>query len=51
MMVEMIESAIYHKWRKEEAVEYVTKNHTWDRRAQVYDALIRDEFDLQVEEV
>jgi hypothetical protein len=50
MMVEMIEAAIYQNWQKEEATQYILNNHTWDKRVQVYDALIRKEFDLEVEE-
>ena len=47
MMAEMIQSAIYQKWQKEEAIQYILNNHTWDKRVQVYDALIRKEFNLE----
>jgi hypothetical protein len=50
MMAEMIEAAIYKKWQKEEAIRYILKNHTWDKRVQIYDTLIRKEFDLGIEE-
>ena len=43
MMVEMIAEAVYKKWRKEDAIEYILSHHTWDKRAEVYDRLIRRE--------
>ena len=46
MMAEMIESAIHGKWEREEARRYVLQHHTWDKRAEIYDALIRREFGL-----
>ena len=51
MMADMIEAAMYKKWQKEEAIRYMLKNHTWYERVQVYDALIRKEFKLEVDEV
>jgi hypothetical protein len=51
MMVEMIEAAIYNKWRKEDAIQYVLKNHTWNKRVQVYDTLIRQELGLGMEDL
>lgn len=50
MMADMIEAAIYKKWRKEDAIRFILKNHTWDKRVRVYDALIKKEFNLEVEE-
>lgn len=47
MMAEMIEEAIYKKWEKKEAVRYIIKDHTWDKRAQVYDMIIKKDFDLK----
>jgi hypothetical protein len=49
MMTEMIEAAIYKKWHKEGAVRYILENHTWDKRAQIYDTLIRKEFSAETE--
>lgn len=49
MMAEMIEEAIYKKWQKEEAITYILNNHTWDKRVQIYDSLIRKEFNLGME--
>ena len=43
MMAKMIEAAIYKKWQKKEAIRYILKNHTWDKRVQIYDALIKKE--------
>ena len=48
MMAEMIEAGIYQNWQKEEAIQYILKNHTWDKRAEIYDTLIRKEFNLDV---
>lgn len=50
MMGEMIEEAIYSKWQREEAIEYILQNHTWDKRVQIYDSLIRKEFNLAAED-
>lgn len=44
MMAEMIEAAIYRKWDREEAIRHMVENHTWDKRAQIYDEMIRKEF-------
>jgi hypothetical protein len=46
MIADMIEAAIYQNWQKEEAIQYILENHTWDKRVQIYDALIRKEFNL-----
>jgi hypothetical protein len=46
MMADMIEAAVNKKWQREEAIQYVLDNHTWDRRVETYDALIRKEFNL-----
>ena len=43
MMAEMVEAAIFHKWDRHSAVNYMLENHTWDQRAQVYDRLIKQE--------
>lgn len=43
MMADMVEAAIFRKWDRDSAVNYMLENHTWDKRSQVYDRLIRDE--------
>jgi hypothetical protein len=43
MMAEMVEAAIFHKWDRHSAVNYMLENHTWDQRAQGYDRLIKQE--------
>ena len=43
MMAEMVQAAVFKKWDRERAVDYMLKNHTWDQRAQVYDRLIKKE--------
>jgi hypothetical protein len=50
MMADMIEAAVYKKWQKKDAVQYTLNNHTWDKRVQIYDTIISEEFNLEVEE-
>ena len=42
-MAEMIEAAIFRKWDRDAAVKYMLQNHTWDKRVEVYDRLIKSE--------
>jgi hypothetical protein len=41
MMSEMIEAAAHGRWEKEAAIRYMLEHHTWDKRARVYDDVIR----------
>lgn len=43
-MAELIEKAIYKKWNKKKAIDYILKHHTWDKRVEIYDKVIRKEF-------
>jgi hypothetical protein len=43
IMAELIEKAIYHKWDKKKAIDYILRNHTWDRRVEIYDRIIQRE--------
>lgn len=43
-MADLIEKAIYKKWNKKKAIDYILKNHTWDKRAETYDEIIQKEF-------
>lgn len=41
LMAEKIQEAVRKDWNREFAVEYILANHTWDKRVEVYDAMIR----------
>jgi hypothetical protein len=43
----MIEAAIFHKWDHEGAIRYILNNHTWDKRARIYEQVIREECEAQ----
>jgi hypothetical protein len=34
--------AAHQPWNRDNAIRFILDNHTWDRRAQVYDALLRN---------
>jgi len=34
--------AAHQPWNRDHAIRFILDNHTWDRRAQVYDALLRN---------
>jgi hypothetical protein len=42
-MADRIAEAAATDWDREAAVQYVLQNHTWDRRAQIYDRVLRGE--------
>ncbi len=44
MMADMVEAACKRKWEKKDAIRYIVNNHTWDKRAGVYERLIKAEF-------
>jgi glycosyltransferase involved in cell wall biosynthesis len=41
LMADKIEEAVHSEWDRDFAIRYVLENHTWERRAAVYDKLIR----------
>lgn len=41
-MVEKIEEAIYKKWDKQTAIDYILEHHTWDVRVQRYYQIIKE---------
>ena len=49
MMAEMIEAAVCKKWDRENAMQYVLDNHTWDRRAEIYAKLIKNELSAEMD--
>lgn len=40
-MAEKIEAAVLTDWNRGRAIRYIIDNHTWEKRAEVYDGLIR----------
>jgi glycosyltransferase involved in cell wall biosynthesis len=43
-MAQKIEEAAYETWDRDRAVRYILENHTWDKRVEVYDRLLRERF-------
>ena len=46
MMADLVEKAIYNKWNKQRATNYILENHTWDKRAAIYDKIIKKELGI-----
>jgi glycosyltransferase involved in cell wall biosynthesis len=44
LMAEKVQEAVRKDWNRDFAVQYILANHTWDKRVEVYDALIRRQF-------
>jgi glycosyltransferase involved in cell wall biosynthesis len=42
MMAQRIGEAMQTHWDRDRAIGYILSRHTWDRRAEVYDRLLRD---------
>ena len=43
-MAGKIEEATHTKWNRDSAVSYILNHHTWDKRVEVYDALLKKHF-------
>jgi hypothetical protein len=43
LMAQMVLEATQKDWDRERAIQYVLDNHTWDRRIEVHDRLIKEE--------
>ena len=41
LMAQKAEEAIVQNWDREYAINYILRNHTWDKRVEVYDRLIK----------
>lgn len=44
LMAQKIEEAADKDWDRDYAINYVLSNHTWDKRAEVYDKIIIEDF-------
>ena len=42
MLADMVESAIHHPWPREEGINYVVQNHSWDQRVETYQQVLRN---------
>lgn len=41
LMAEKIEEAAHNEWDRDYAINYILNNHTWDKRAEFYDKIIK----------
>ncbi|MEO8575709.1 MAG: hypothetical protein ABI556_03375 [Gemmatimonadales bacterium] len=41
MIVDMVESAIKREWPRREAIRYIVRHHSWEKRVETYQELIR----------
>lgn len=41
MLVDMVESAIDREWPRQEAIDYIVNNHSWNRRVEAYGDVLR----------
>jgi len=44
LMAQKIEEAANREWDRDRAVKYILDNHTWDKRVEVYDKIIKEKF-------
>ena len=44
LMAQRIAEAAHKDWDKDYAIHYVLSNHTWDKRVEVYDRIIKEHF-------
>lgn len=42
LMAQKVEEAAHMDWNREYAINYILNNHTWDKRAEIYDKIIKD---------
>ncbi len=41
LLAEKIQAALEHKWNRAHATQYILEQHTWDKRVEMYDRIIR----------
>lgn len=44
LMAQKIKEAADKSWDRDHAVNYILENHTWDKRAEVYDKIMKENF-------
>lgn len=44
LMAEKIKEAVERDWNRQYAIDYILNNYTWDKRAEIYDRIIRKVF-------
>jgi glycosyltransferase involved in cell wall biosynthesis len=44
LMAQKIEEAANKDWNREFAIEYILHHHTWDKRVEIYDKVIKEDF-------
>jgi glycosyltransferase involved in cell wall biosynthesis len=44
LMAQKIEEAAHSNWDRTYAINYILDNHTWDKRAEIYDKIIKEHF-------
>ena len=40
-LAENIQTALEQKWNREHAIQYILEHHTWDKRVEIYDQILR----------
>ncbi|MGH7908260.1 MAG: hypothetical protein ACRENW_00240 [Thermodesulfobacteriota bacterium] len=45
LMAQKIEEAADKDWNRDYAINYILNNHTWDKRAEIYDRIIKENFE------
>lgn len=46
-MAKLIIKAINKKWDKKQAINYIIRNHTWDKRVKIYDEIFKKSFKIR----
>jgi glycosyltransferase involved in cell wall biosynthesis len=41
MMADRIEDSLHTQWDRDRAIRYILSHHTWEKRAEIYDRLLR----------
>jgi glycosyltransferase involved in cell wall biosynthesis len=44
LMAQKINEAAHKTWNRDYAVNYILKNHAWDKRVEIYDRIITENF-------
>jgi glycosyltransferase involved in cell wall biosynthesis len=44
LMAKKVEEAAYKDWDRDYTISYILKNHTWDKRVEIYNKIIQENF-------